>query len=243
MKVNIYTEKKEKKDLIAWRGHEVTRIEAFSDAVFAFAITLLIISLEVPKNYEEFMRSMRGFIPFGISFMIFFQIWSTQNLYFRRYGMHDSTTLTLNAILLFVVLIFVYPLKFIWQALFFPQDFMIKEMYQAQNLFCIYSGGFAAIYVLFTLMHLHALRRAQHLKLTEVEIYSTKTNLYKNAIIAVFGTLSVIVASVGLITFAWCVYFFIGPAMAILHSRRRKQMANTIGLPENEPVGEELETE
>ena len=31
------------------RHHEVTRIEGFSDAVFGFALTLLVVQLEVPK--------------------------------------------------------------------------------------------------------------------------------------------------------------------------------------------------
>ena len=35
------------------RGGEVKRIETFSDAVFAFAVTLSIVSLEVPKSFEE----------------------------------------------------------------------------------------------------------------------------------------------------------------------------------------------
>src|SRR5262249_57760676 len=38
---------------IPWRAHEVTRIEALSDAVFAFAVALLIVSLEVPETWND----------------------------------------------------------------------------------------------------------------------------------------------------------------------------------------------
>jgi hypothetical protein len=63
------------------RGHEVQRIETFSDAVFAFAVTLLIVSLEVPKNFEELMVSMLGFYAFGISFTLLALIWYDQHVY------------------------------------------------------------------------------------------------------------------------------------------------------------------
>jgi uncharacterized membrane protein len=56
-------------------GHEVTRIEAFSDAVFAFAATL-VVSLEMPRTYPELTANLRGFIAFGLSFTMLVLIWA-----------------------------------------------------------------------------------------------------------------------------------------------------------------------
>lgn len=223
----IFTAKtKENKDTIKWRGHEVTRMEAFSDAVFAFAITLLIVALEVPETYEELMHSMHFFIPFAICFIIVFQIWLAQNLFFRRFGLHDEWTHILNGILLFTVLFFMYPLKFLFAGIFSPDNtFKLHGEEEAKTLFYIYSGGFAFIYLLFTLMYLNALRRRLLLGLSDEESFEVKTYLYRFAGITALAVLSVFFAFIGgaFLIPAWVVYIFIGPMIGLIHARRNKK--------------------
>lgn len=213
--------KQESKDLIRWRGHEVTRIEAFSDAVFAFAITLLVISLEVPKDLDDLLNKMYGFIPFACCFFMLFQIWMTQNKFFRRYGIHDEYTIVLNGILMFLVIFFGYPLKFLWVAI--TNNYFLSVTYtKVMYLFFIYSGGFTLIFTVFALMYYHALKKPS-LQLTESEKYETRTYLYRQLGMAAIGLLSIILASSPhTINFAGVVYALIGPLLGILHSRRGK---------------------
>ncbi len=173
-----------------FRGGEISRFEGFSDAVLGFAVTLLVVSLEVPRTFPELLASMRGFVAFGICFAILVWVWYQQYLYFRRYGLEDRTTIVLNSALLFVVLFYTYPLKFLFRLLVDqvtgasltvvspagrPEPVIAAA--QAPLLMQIYGLGFVAIFAVFALLHLHAYRRRRELDLSPLEVFDTRESI------------------------------------------------------------------
>ena len=107
-----------------WRGEEVTRLEGFSDAVFGFMITLLVISTEVPKNYNDLLNlfSLSNVGAFAICFLALMLLWRTHFIFFRRYGLQDGPVFLLNTAFLLLVTLYIYPLKFLfgWMLKGFP---------------------------------------------------------------------------------------------------------------------------
>jgi uncharacterized membrane protein len=220
-----------------YRGQEIQRIETFSDAVFAFAVTLLIVSLEVPRTFEELLISMRGFVAFGICFCLLLLIWHEQHVFFRRYGLDDQQTIFLNSVLLFIVLFYVYPLKFLFTLIFSDSiygsghsPFSIKEG-QVADLMTIYGVGYITIYMLFLLMYNHALRKKEVLELTPLEIFDTRTKLYSQAILIGIGALSIVLAHLvpaGMAGLSGMCYLLIGPIFWIYFSRRGRMRRRII---------------
>jgi len=228
-----------------WRGGEISRLEGFSDAVFAFAVTLLVVSLEVPRTFHELTSAMRGFLPFAICFTALVLIWREHYVFFRRYGLQDDATVWLNAALLFVVLFYVYPLKFLFtivvsEVLGFavaaphgaPAEPMIEPP-QMPALFVIYGSGIVAIYVLLAFFYLHALRRRQSLELTPLETFDTRASIVTHLLAAGVGLVSIAVAlvvPVRLVGLAGYAYFLFAPVMTVngmISGRRRRRWEAT----------------
>lgn len=177
------------------RGTHMSRIDGFSDVVFGFALTLIVVSLEVPHTFHELLDMLKGFIPFSICFYFLIQIWYVHYRFFRRYGLEDIRTIVYNSMLLFVVLMFVYPLKFLFTiATIHPANTSDLTAHEARLLFLVYGLGYAAVWAIFALMHHHAMARRQHLELTVLEMVDTRQTIAMCLCQVAVGLLSIAVA-------------------------------------------------
>ena len=230
------------------RGTGTSRLEAFSDCVFAFALTLLVISLEVPRNFAQLMDAMRDFFAFAICFAAFLAVWRAHHEFFRRYGLNDGPTMLLNSILLFVVLFYVYPLKFVFTSLFrqwswpqgvehfTPEDLAKIPWYipgpEWPKMMIIYGLAYVAVFGVFALFYLHAYRKRRELELDPIETLVTRAELEANVLLAAVGVLSIAIAAIwrspGL---AGISYFLNAPIQTIhwtlVHGRRRRRLVDT----------------
>jgi len=229
------------------RGLENTRIESLSDGVFAIAIGLLLISSSVPETYAELKLFMADFLPFATTITLLILIWKEHYIFFIRYGLKDGFTLFLNSVLLFLLLFYVYPLKFLFKVLFRMFADLITHdredlhllftevmpMNEAANLMTVYGLGAAAIFATIGLMYHYAYRRRQRLELNELEIFDTKLSLYGNLIMASIPLISAImafsnIAGTGTFTLSGMFYMTYGVIMPVYYYKMGKKREKVV---------------
>ena len=217
------------------RRAETSRLEGFSDAVFAFALTLLVVSLQVPSSYDELVHTLRSFVAFAPSFAALIWIWYLHREFFRRYGLGDGPMVVLNALLLFVVLLYVYPLKFlatlVLGSLVDPSSFAAIEPGQVSQLIVIYGIGYVAVFVVFLLMYRYALRKRHVLHLTRLDLFDAQYAIEADLINIGTGLGSIVLALLGAPpVVAGFFYFVLGPLRAVhgaRSGRRRRALERT----------------
>ncbi|NUN71101.1 MAG: DUF1211 domain-containing protein [Bacteroidetes bacterium] len=228
-----------------WRGGEISRIEGFSDNVFGFALTLLVVSLEVPRTFIDLQSTLRGFIGFTFAFALFFLFWYEHYKFFRRYGLNDSVMLWLNAVFLFVILFFVYPLKFLISVLsriFSGQSLTVTgsdgvpipmiDPQQMVTLMVIYGIGSFLIFGLLTVMYRYAWSQRDALGLSETERIITRGSIRSHTASLLIALLSIAIAVIGGPSYTgWAGYTYclIGPVQAVLGYRNGKAMTAALG--------------
>ncbi len=129
------------------RGLEVTRLDTFIDAAFAFVLTLLVISFDqIPSSNAEMIDAAKRVPAFAASFATLMLFWLEHRNWSRRYGLENSRTIGLSLALIFVVLVYVYPLRTLFEGMFFslsdgffPASFQIESFADLRTMFVTYS--------------------------------------------------------------------------------------------------------
>ena len=213
------------------RGKEVTRLEGFSDAVFGFALTLLVVSLDAPKTFGDLSSAMRGFPAFAICFLFLGLIWNSHYKFCRRYGLDDGFCRFLTCVMLFVVLFYVYPLKFLFSisitSTLFGSAAMAGHMTRPElsDLMTIYGLGFAAVYFALTLLYLHAWKLREQLALTAFELSETRYQIERLIVLVAFGLLVAGIARIpAVVPWSGLAFILISPVMRVLRVVRKRRL-------------------
>lgn len=184
------------------RGVEMTRIEVFVDAAFAFAVTMLVISFDsIPTNFPEMVLAIKAIPAFVAAVVQLVWIWHTHNIWSKRFGLDTTYTVVLSTALLIVMLIYVYPMRIMAQGMFswlsngyLQSGFVIASFDELTKLFVFLGIGFIAVSIVFVLMYRYASNMKDQLGLTPGELHTSQTVTYMWMGAAMIGLLSIVLA-------------------------------------------------
>jgi uncharacterized membrane protein len=98
-----------------------SRLEAFSDGVFAIAITLLVLTIAQPSNYKDLGHDLATRWPslaaFVVSFAVIGIMWLNHHSVFSHFEQVDRGLIHLNMLLLLTITFLPYPTGVLGQAL------------------------------------------------------------------------------------------------------------------------------
>ncbi len=186
------------------RGDKVTRLEAFVDASFAFAVTLLVISGDqIPTSISMLTDALKQVPSYAASFAVIMQFWMNHADWSRRFGLEDIYSDRLSLVLVFVLLIFVYPLKMVFASLFsmlssgyLPSRFQIDSWLHVPALFQTFAAGFGAMALIMFLLFSRAEKLGPSLDFTEAEITYAQFKRLMWGTVVLFAMLSLLLAAV-----------------------------------------------
>lgn len=218
------------------RGESVSRLETFVDAAFAFAVTMMVISVgELPRSYGDLMSALHRVPTFACCFLILMLFWNSHNRWSRRYGLETPRTVFLSLALVLVVLIWLYPLRMViagglafvtrgWV----PSEMGLQSTADLQDCFLVYGIGFGTLSAIMLQLYRVALAAADELGLDSLERLETRRELGSYAILLAVAAASMTLTFVVREERNWIAslpgfaYGLTAPAMHFHHSRFHK---------------------
>jgi Endosomal/lysosomal potassium channel TMEM175 len=185
------------------RGIAMTRLETFIDAAFAFAISMLVIAAQqIPDNIQALLAAFKNVPTFVCSIAVLGIFWRGHWLWSRRYGLEDSASILISWAMIVTILIFIYPLKAIFGAMWYlissgqvGQPFSLHTTEsEARTIFVIYALGLIAISAEILLLNLRAWQLREPLRLNPLERLITRGELSGWSIPVGVGIVSLIFA-------------------------------------------------
>jgi uncharacterized membrane protein len=135
---------------------DTNRIEAFSDGVFAIAITLLVLELRVPENtagglWSALLKEWPQFAGYLTTFFVIGIMWANHHSMFRQIVRADRVLLFLNLLLL------------LWTSLLpFPTALVARHLgnanWDAKVAEAVYSANLTLAAIAFSLLWAYAVR-------------------------------------------------------------------------------------
>src|SRR2546423_14065083 len=222
------------------RGMQMTRLETFIDAAFAFAISMLVIAAQqIPDNIQALLGAFKNVPTFICSIAVLGIYWRGHWLWSRRYGLEDGVSILISWTMMVTILIFMYPLKAIFGAMWsflsnghVGQPFSLHTTEaQARTIFAIYALGLIAIAAEILLLYLRAWQLREPLRLNPREKLLTRGEFAGWSIPVSVGIVSLVLAlTLPIEKIAWSgwVYFSMAILVPLYSIYRKRSMARAL---------------
>lgn len=218
------------------RGERTTRLEAFVDAAFAFALTLVVVMVgSVPRTPEELMDAAKSVPAFAACFWLLANFWRGHVDWSERFGLDDPRSRHLSLLLIFLVLLFVYPLRIVFSSFFswitggwLPLGFDFEGAADVQLMFQMFAIAFGSMGTVMWALHRHAWNQREALGLDGIERDSLDLVMRLWGLVPLFAVLSIALSfwkASFVVGAPGTVFFLMQATMAVLRARHRRRLA------------------
>ena len=223
------------------RGENMTRIETFVDAAFAFSFTMLVISIdEIPRSAAELLELSQDIPAFVLSAAIIGSIWLAHSIWSRTFGLQDRLTVYLSLALVMLVLIFIYPIKLMCQLTIrylsggnLGAPLPPMEGDDVSSLIIYFAIGLMALSLIIISLYQNALHHRDELVLSGYEKYFCKRMSLAWFVVLITAILSIVIVLVAPGDLEWggLIYFSLAvtiPTTFILYKHQIVEVSTPV---------------